>query len=173
MVALIQLGAAPAAGSPAAAAATDAVPAMPGGGDPNAPMDPLNTVGLALLAYGLVQLLSKVIDKLPVGRAHDAAQPGNGGAGGGFTSDDRKRLERLLEQVTIDRQQLERLQEAVREIQDVALRSRGMSDQLQVNQRLIGQALDELRETQAKLDNVLRKLRSLWVRVGRRRKDKG
>ena len=174
MVVLIQLGAAPAAGSPAAAAATDAVSAVPGGGDPNAPMDPLNTVGLALLAYGLVQLLSKVIDKLPVGRSHDAAQGGaTGGAGGGFTPDDRKRLERLLEQVTVDRQQLERLQEAVREIQDVALRSRGMSDQLQVNQRLIGQALDELRETQAKLDNILRKLRSLWVRVGRRRKDKG
>ena len=38
---------------------------------PGGEMDPLGTVGLALLAYGLVQLLSKVVDKLPVWRAGD------------------------------------------------------------------------------------------------------
>ncbi len=124
-------------------------------------IDPLNTVGLALLAYGLVQLLSKVVDKLPVWRGGgDAVSAAGGAAGAGFTAEDRKRLERVYEQAVGDRQRLERLEDAVRE-------------QLAVHQRLIGQALDELREAHAKLDNLLRKLRALWTRVGRRRKDRG
>ncbi|HEX6750160.1 MAG TPA: hypothetical protein VF092_22900 [Longimicrobium sp.] len=124
-------------------------------------IDPLNTVGLALLAYGLVQLLSKVVDKLPVWRGGgDAAPAAGGAAAAGFTAEDRKRLERVYEQAVADRQRLERLEDAVRE-------------QLTVHQRLIGQALNELREAHVKLDNVLRKLRALWTRVGRRRKDRG
>jgi len=124
--------------------------------------DPLSTVGLALLAYGLVQLLSKVVDKLPVWRAGGEAQAGSasGGGGAGFNVEDRKRLERVYEQAVADRQRLERLEEAVRE-------------QLTVHQRLIGQALDDLREAHAKLDNVTRKLRALWMRLGRRKKDRG
>jgi hypothetical protein len=124
--------------------------------------DPLSTVGLALLAYGLVQLLSKVVDKLPVWRAGGEAQVGGGPAGGpaGFNVEDRKRLERVHEQAVADRQRLERLEEAVRE-------------QLTAHQRLIGQVLDELREAHAKLDNVTRKLRALWMRVGRRKRDRG
>lgn len=125
-------------------------------------MDPLGTVGIALLAYGLVQLLSKVVDKLPVWRG-GVDPPGasaGGGGGGGFGAEDRKRLERVYEQAVADRQRLERLEEVVRE-------------QLAVHQRLIGQALDDLREAHAKLDNMIRKMRALWTRVGRRRKDRG
>ena len=126
--------------------------------------DPLNTVGLALLAYVLVQLVSKVVDKLPVWRGgsevHPAPSAAAGGGGPGFTVEDRKHLERVYEQAVADRQRLERLEDAVRE-------------QLAVHQRLIGQALDDLRETHTKLDNVLRKLRTLWMQVGRRRKDRG
>ncbi|HEX2201858.1 MAG TPA: hypothetical protein VHG91_01100, partial [Longimicrobium sp.] len=72
MVALIQLPGAPGPpvpGAPSIALPTDAIPAPPGvGGAGGGNMDPLGTVGIALLAYGLVQLLSKVVDKLPVGR---------------------------------------------------------------------------------------------------------
>jgi chromosome segregation ATPase len=169
MVGLIQL---PVPASPAAGTqGSPAVPvdAAPAGGPE---LDPLNTVGLALLAYGLVQLLSKVIDKLPAWRGGgDAPAAANGAAG--FTAEDRKRLERVLEQVSDDHVRLERLQETVREIHEATRRARGLGEQVAVTQRLTGQALDELREVQAKLDNVLRKLRALWFRVGRRRKDKG
>jgi hypothetical protein len=134
---------------------------------PGGEMDPLGTVGLALLAYGLVQLLSKVVDKLPVWRAGDvgparapAATAPPGGDGGGFTAEDRKRLERVYEQAVADRQRLERLEESVRE-------------QLAVQQRLVGQALDDLRTVHAQLDNIVRKLRAVWTRIGRRRKDRG
>jgi hypothetical protein len=126
--------------------------------------DPLSTVGLALLAYGLVQLLSKVVDKLPAWRGGGEAQAAPAVAatrsGSGFTAEDRKRLERVYEQAVADRQRLERLEDAVRE-------------HLAVHQRLIGQALDDLREVHAKLDNVLRKLRTLWTMVGQRKKDRG
>lgn len=128
--------------------------------------DPLGTVGLALLAYGLVQLLSKLIDKLPAFRSGGGEAPGAsppaaaGSSGGGFSAEDRKRLERVYEQAMADRQRLERLEEGVRE-------------QLLVHQRLIGQALDDLRDVHAKLDDLLRKLRALWTRVGRRKKDRG
>ncbi|HEX8830738.1 MAG TPA: hypothetical protein VF705_06205 [Longimicrobium sp.] len=151
------------------ASALQPLPDQPGalpGAQPGGPMDPLNTVGLALLAYGLVQLLSKVVDKLPAWRAgaESAAQGGGGGSGGagagGFNAEDRKRLERVYEQAVADRQRLERLEEAVRE-------------QLAVHQRLIGQALDDLRDAHGKLDNLTRKLRGLWMRVGRRKKDRG
>ncbi|HET7462883.1 MAG TPA: hypothetical protein VFJ82_16640 [Longimicrobium sp.] len=152
-VALLQRGDTTAAAQPP----TDPLP-IPRGRE----NDPLSTVGLALLAYGLVQLLSKVVDKLPVWRAGGEAAAGSTAAGGpaGFNVEDRKRLERVYEQAVADRQRLERLEEAVRE-------------QLTVHQRLIGQALDDLREVHAKLDNVSRKLRALWMRLGRRKKDRG
>ncbi|HEV2736579.1 MAG TPA: hypothetical protein VGV85_17155, partial [Longimicrobiaceae bacterium] len=51
-------------------------------------------------------------------------------------------------------------------------RVEGLTDQMATSQRLIGQALDELREVQGKLDDVLRKLRALWVRGGQRRNDR-
>ncbi len=124
--------------------------AGPAGSTPATGSDPLNTVGLALLAYGLVQLLSKVVDRLPLGRGAES-QPGTG-----FTSEDRKRLERVAEQVAAVQDRVERL-----------------SEQLAVSQRLTGQGLDELRAAQAKLDNIIRKLRALWLRLGRRRKDRG
>lgn len=159
--------------------------------------DPLGTVGIALLAYGLVQLLSKVVDKLPVWKGGGADHPHTPAAGAargtdGFSADDRKRLERVLEQAMADHQRLERLEEFVREVLEStrwmaemrardprdgepvwACRARGMADQLTVQQRLIGQSLDELRTANSKLDNILRKLRALWMRVGSRRKDKG
>jgi len=144
--------------------ATGQLPADPGLPIPRGrENDPLSTVGLALLAYGLVQLLSKVVDKLPVWRSGPEAQPAGAAAAGaaaGFTAEDRKRLERVYEQAVADRQRLERLEDAVRE-------------QLAVHQRLIGQVLDDLREAHTKLDNLLRKLRMLWMQVGRRRKDRG
>jgi hypothetical protein len=144
-------------------------------------------VGIALLAYGLVQLLSRVVDRLPFGRAG-----GTDAAEGGFTRDDRKRLERLVEIAAADHARIERMQEELKEVYDYARwateqrrrlggtadesswchRVEGLLDQMGTNQRLIGQALDELREVQGKLDNVLRKLRALWVRVGQRRNDR-
>jgi len=153
------------------------------------PSDPLGTVGIALLAYGLVQLLSKVVDKLPLWKAggHEGAAPA-----AGFTPDDRKRLERMFELMVSDHERMQRMQEEVREVHEYTrwaseqrnrvdardgeplwqCKARGMVEQTATNQRLIGQALDELRETNAKLDNVLRKLRALWVRVGNRRNDR-
>jgi hypothetical protein len=160
--------------------------AQPPGSPSTQPNDPLGTVGLALLAYGLVQLLSKVVDRLPLGRQGGDAQDG------GFTREDRKRLDRLLEIAVADHARLERMQEEVREIYDYARwaseqrrrvdpvgdeagwrhRGEALQEQLATNQRLIGQALDELREVHARLDNVLRKLRALWTRVGQRRGDR-
>ena len=174
-------------GAPGTLVQPDAVQAPPRGGE----ADPLGTVGLALLAYGLVQLLSKVVDKLPVGKNAGEAAGAPAGTPHGFTADDRKRLERVLEQVVTDHEWIERLQEAVREIHEATrwmsearhrsdprdgqpawqCRARTLSEPLAVNQRLSGQALDELREVNAKLDNVLRKLRALWLRLGRRRRD--
>jgi len=124
--------------------------------------DPLETVGIALLAYGLVQLLAKVIDKLPAWRGGGDSGPGPpaGGNGNAFSTEDRKRLERVYEQAVADRQRLERLEDSVRE-------------QMAVQQRLVGQVLDEIRELHRKLDDILRKLRALWTRVGRRKRDRG
>jgi hypothetical protein len=189
---LAQLAPAAADAIPGAAAPDDAVAGASAGGLEAA--DPLNTVGLALLAYGLVQLLAKVIDKLPVfksgGGEHHGGSPGSGAAG--FTPDDRKRLERVLEQVVADHQRLERLDELLRDVAEGtrwmaemrardprdgepvwACRARALVDPLAVNQRLTGQALDELRTANARLDNILRKLRALWMRLGRRKKDRG
>ena len=173
---------------PGAAVPADAVPGAGAGGLAD---DPLNTVGLALLAYGLVQLLSKVIDKLPVWKAGADHLAGPHGAGG-FGADDRKRLERILEQVVADHQRLERLDGIVREVAEGTrllsemrardprdgepawtCRARALAEPLAVNQRLTTQTLEELRTANARMDNILRKLRALWMRVGRRKKDRG
>jgi hypothetical protein len=188
---LAQLIPAAADAVPGAAVPDDAVAGAAAGGLEAA--DPLNTVGLALLAYGLVQLLAKVIDRLPVfktGGEHHGGSSGSGAAG--FGPDDRKRLERVLEQVVADHQRLERLDELLRDVAEGtrwmaemrardprdgepvwACRARALADPLAVNQRLTGQALDELRTANARLDNVLRKMRALWMRLGRRKKDRG
>lgn len=111
--------------------------------------DPLNTVGLALLAYGLVQLISKIVDKLPLWRGTQAESNGSGRAP--FGDEDRKRLERACEMIGAESQRLQRMQEA-----------------LTTQQKLIGQALDELRSVSAELKTVNRKLRGLWTRIGQR-----
>lgn len=168
-------------------APVDPVSPLPPPGSAGQPGDPLGTVGIALLAYGLVQLLSRVVDRLPFGRPGGADAPE-----GGFTREDRKRLERLLEISAADHARIERMQDELKEVYDYArwageqrrrvaahadegawrLRVEALFEQLSTNQRLIGQALDELRDLQGKLDNVLRKLRALWLRVGRRRNDR-
>lgn len=113
--------------------------------------DPLNTVGLALLAYGLVQLLAKIVDKLPLWRT----TPGDASdAKASFSDEDRKRLERACELIGGESQRLQRMQEA-----------------LTTQQKLIGQALDELRHVSAELKAVSRKLRAVWARVGQRHGD--
>lgn len=114
-------------------------------------LDPLNTVGLALLAYGLVQLLSKIVDKLPLWRA---AGSDAGIARASFSEEDRKRLERACELIAGESQRLQRMQET-----------------LTTQQKLIGQALDELRAVSIELKNVNRKLRGLWTRLGQRLAD--
>lgn len=122
------------------------VPA-PGVAPPGA-LDPLNTVGLALLAYGLVQLLSKIVDKLPLWRA----APGDAAAArASFSEEDRKRLERACELIAGESQRLQRMQET-----------------LITQQKLIGQALDELRAVSVELKNVSRKLRGHWTKTGQR-----
>ncbi|MET0399790.1 MAG: hypothetical protein ABW277_23585 [Longimicrobiaceae bacterium] len=165
----------------------DPATGLPGTSSAGQPGDPLGTVGIALLAYGLVQLLSRVVDRLPFGRPAAAE-----GGEGGFGRDDRKRIERLVEIAAADHARIERMQEELKEVYDYARwateqrrrlggaaedgswrhRAEGLLDQTATNQRLIGQALDELREVQGKLDNVLRKLRALWIRVGQRRNDR-
>lgn len=110
--------------------------------------DPLNTIGLALLAYGLVQLISKIVDKLPLWRG--GSDPA-GAARVTFGDEDRKRLERACELIAGESQRLQRMQEA-----------------LTTQQKLIGQALDELRSVTTELRNVNRKLRGLWTRIGQR-----
>jgi hypothetical protein len=165
----------------------DPTTVFPGTPPTGQPGDPLGTVGIALLAYGLVQLLSRVVDRLPFGRPGAAE-----GAESGFSRDDRKRIERLVEIAAADHARIERMQEELKEVYDYARwateqrrrpggavedgswrhRVEGLLDQMATNQRLIGQALDELREVQGKLDNVLRKLRALWIRVGQRRNDR-
>jgi len=125
--------------------------AAPGSALPGA-IDPLNTVGLALLAYGLVQLLSKIVDKLPLWRGTSIEAPG--AARVTFSDEDRKRLERACELIAGESQRLQRMQEA-----------------LTTQQKLIGQALDELRAVTVELKNVNRKLRGLWTRLGQRLAD--
>lgn len=179
----------PFSGTGATSAATDAV------GPPGVrPDDPLATVGLALLAYGVVQILSRVIERLPFGRGSPAAE-----SAADFTAEDRKRMERMLEIVLADHDRVERMQETLREVHEQTrnlaemrlrvdardgeplwrCRAAAVAEQASTNQRLIGQTLDEVRATQGrldemgrKLDDVLRKLRALWIKVGRRKGDR-
>lgn len=126
--------------------------AVPGGNPSAGAMDPLNTVGLALLAYGLVQLLSKIVDKLSLWRP----PTGDGTTGTDrFSEEDRKRLERACELIAGESQRLQRMQET-----------------LVTQQKLIGQALDELRAVSVELKNVNRKLRGLWTKIGQRLADR-
>lgn len=113
--------------------------------------DPLSTVGLALLAYGLVQLLSKFIDKIAFGRGgaeHRAMMPG------AFTDEDRKRLERACEVAVNGDQRLQRISEAAA-----------------TQQKLVGQVLDELRESGRRQEHFGRKLNAVWTRIGSRNDD--
>lgn len=149
----------------------------------------LETVGLALLAYGLVQLLSRVLDKLLTARAAADHPP----AAGGFRDEDRRRLEKAFEMLSAERERMRRMGEAVTAIQEQTrwiteqrgrtdpgdgepvwnCRARGMVEQLATQQRLVGQALDELRVLNRQNETVMRKLRALWRRLGRRRRDTG
>jgi hypothetical protein len=154
--------------------------------------DPLASVALALLAYALVQLLSRLVDRLPMRRGH--GESGGGSAAGHaqappFGADDRKRLERVHEIVAADHARIERLEGTVREVHEQTrwlheqrllarepggpfhCRAAALEEEIATNRRLIGQALDALRDVQAQVANVLRKLRALWVRVGRRQGD--
>jgi hypothetical protein len=168
---------------------------LPGGGTaelPGGSGDPLASVALALLAYALVQLLSRLVDRLPMGRGH-----GEGGGGSAaplaqappFGADDRKRLERVHEMVASDHARIERLEGTLREVHEQTrwlheqrlltrepggpfhCRAAALEEEIATNRRLIGQALDALRDVQAQVANVLRKLRALWVRLGRRQGD--
>lgn len=159
---------------------------LPGQVDPT-----LETVGLALLAYGLVQLLAKVLDKLLASRAADGAPaqvvvPS-------FRDEDRKRLAKTFEMLTADRERLGRVEEAVAAIQEQTrwlaeqrtrtdpqdgqpmwnCRARGVLDQLNAQQLLVGQALEELRTLNRQNETVLRRLRSVWRRLARWRKGGG
>jgi hypothetical protein len=149
----------------------------------------LETVGLALLAYGLVQLLSRVVDRLLATRASETVPAAP--AAGGFRDEDRRRLEKTFEMVTADRERLQRLVDAVNAIHEetrwmaeqrgrtdltdgqplMNCRARAMVEQLNVQQRLAGQALDELRALNRQNETVLRKLRAVWRRLARWRKE--
>jgi len=114
--------------------------------------DPLSTVGLALLAYGLVQLLSKFIDKIGFGRA--AGEQRAVAAGGSFSDEDKKRLERTCELVANGDQRLQRIAETAA-----------------TQQKLVGQVLDEMRESGRKQEQFARKLNAIWNRIGSRNED--
>jgi septal ring factor EnvC (AmiA/AmiB activator) len=155
---------------------------VPGQTDPT-----LETVGLALLAYGLVQLLSRVLDKLLTARTAQAEHPPPPTLTGGFRDDDRKRLEKTFEMLTADRERLRRMAEAIAEIHEQTrwiaeqrartdsvdgqpmwnCRARGFTEQLNTQQRLVGQALDELRGLNRQNETMLRRLRALWRKVNR------
>lgn len=160
----------------------------PGGALAQGPADPtLETVGLALLAYGLVQLLAKVLDKLLAARTPESAPQATSSS---FRDEDRKRLSKTFELLTTDRERLARVEEAVAAIQEQTrwlaeqrtrtdsldgqpmwnCRARGVLEQLNTQQRLVGQALDELRSLNRQNETVLRRLRSVWRRLNRWRK---
>lgn len=162
----------------------------PGGGFPGQVDPTLETVGLALLAYGLVQLLGKVLDKLLASRAAEGAPPPSSG---NFRDEDRKRLARTFEMLTADRERLGRMEETVAAIQEQTrwlseqrtrtdpqdgqplwnCRARGVLEQLNAQQQLVGQALDELRTLNRQNETVLRRLRSVWLRLARWKKGGG
>lgn len=112
--------------------------------------DPLSTVGLALLAYGLVQLLSKFIDKIAFGRSATDHRL----SPGAFNEEDRKRLERTCELAANGDQRLQRIAETAA-----------------TQQKLVGQVLDELRESGRKHEQLARKLNAVWNRIGSRNDD--
>jgi hypothetical protein len=109
--------------------------------------DPLSTVGLALLAYGLVQLLSKVIDRV-------TGRPASTDHRTSFNDEDRKRLERSCDLLVNGDQRLQRIGEAAA-----------------TQQKLIGQVLDELREYGRKHELLARKVNAVWNRIGSRTDD--
>jgi hypothetical protein len=113
--------------------------------------DPLSTVGLALLAYGLVQLLSKFIDKIALGRSGPEHRVTTGGL---FTEEDRKRLERTCELVANGDQRLQRISETAA-----------------TQQKLVGQVLDELRECGRRQEHFARRLNAVWNKIGSRNDD--
>jgi hypothetical protein len=130
---------------------------IPVSGDPGAVVrrgadDPLSTVGLALLAYGLVQLLSKFIDKIGFGRS--VGEQRSGVMSGGFTEEDKKRLERTCDLLANGDQRLQRIAES------------GATQQ-----KLVGQVLDELRESGRKQELLVRKLNAVLNRIGSRNDD--
>ncbi len=134
------------------------VPGADGGYSHRGPDEPVSTVGIALLAYGLVQLLSKFIDKLATGRlpGDQRAGGGSGGSGGsgGFGDEDRKRLERSSELLGSGDQRLQRIAETAA-----------------IQQKLVGQVLDELRESGRKQEQLARKVNAVWNRIGSRNDD--
>lgn len=172
---------------------TSAVPAgLPDGASiPGHSDATLETVGLALLAYGLVQLLSRVLDKLLTARAAEAAPAPNPAPS--FRPEDRKRLEKMFEIVNADRERLHRIGEAVESMQEQTrwlaeqrartdpvdgqpawnCRARGMQEQLNAQERLVGQALEEIRGLNRQNETVMRRLRSVWRGVSRWKRERG
>lgn len=166
-------------GPPGSTAGAEVLPGQPDG--------TVETVGLALLAYGLVQLLSRVLDKLLTARTADQVPPAGAPTAGGFRDEDRRRLEKSFEMLTSERERLKRMTDTVAAIQEQTrwlaelrgrtdpadgqppfhCRARAVVDQLNTQQRLVGQALDELRALNRQNETVLRKLRSVWRRVSR------
>lgn len=162
-------------------------PAPDGAMIPGQPDTSLETVGLALLAYGLVQLLARVVDKLLAAREAETA-PQTGAVA--FRDEDRKRLAKAFEMLTADRERLSRMEDTVAAIHEQTrwlaeqrtrtdsldgqplwnCRARGVLEQLNTQQRLVGQALDELRSLNRQNETVLRRLRSVWRRLNRWRK---
>ena len=109
--------------------------------------DPLSTVGLALLAYGLVQILSKVVDRV-------TSRPGTADHRSSFNDEDRKRLERSCDLLVTSEQRLQRIAEAEA-----------------TQQKLVGQVLDELRDYSRKHEQLARKINAVWNRIGSRNDD--
>ena len=150
---------------------------------PGQPDGTLETAGLALLAYGLVQLLSRVLDKVLTARAAESSAA----AGAGFRDEDRRRMEKGFQMMAADRDRLQRLDDAVAAIHEhtrwlaeqrgrtnpadgqplMNCRARGMVEQLTLQQHLVGQVLDELRTLNRQNETVLRRLRAVWRRISR------
>jgi hypothetical protein len=162
---------------------------------PGQPDGTLETVGLALLTYGLVQVLSRVLDRVLTARTesqHPAPAP-SAPASGGFRDEDRRRLEKSFEMLTAERERLQRMGDTLADIHEqtrglaelrartdpvdgqplMHCRARAVVEQLNTQQRLVGQALDELRTLNRQNETMLRKLRAVWRRVSRWRSTGG
>ncbi|HEU0012600.1 MAG TPA: hypothetical protein VFQ45_02915, partial [Longimicrobium sp.] len=121
---------------------------------------------------------------------HVAEAEAAAAAPGGFRPEDRRRLEKAVEMLSAGRDQMRRIADGVALVQEQTrwvaeqrartdptdgeplwtCRGRGLAEQLQVQQRLVGQVLDDVRVIHQQNQGMMRRLRAMWRRLTRKRK---